>query len=122
MLADGTAITASACENRDIFYAIRGGGPGTYGVVTSTIIKAHPMVDVQMQSVAIAPLHSSDTSSLLDAVAIMYGAFPDLNDAGYAGYGSWSIASPTPLVDDSTSGHVHGLYTFNQSFEAMQKA
>lgn len=122
VLADGTIITASPCENQDILYAIRGGGPGTYGVVVETTIKAHPMVSVQMQSFAMAPLHPSNTNSLLDAIAILYEAFPDLNDAGYAGYGTWSIASPAPLVGNSTSGYVHGIYLFNQSVEAGQHA
>ena len=122
VLADGTIITASPCENQDVLYAIRGGGPGTYGVVTETTIKAHPMVSVQMQSFAMAPLDSSDTSSLLDAIAILYEAFPDLNDAGYTGYGTWSIASPAPLVGNSTSGYVHGIYLFNESVEAAQHA
>ena len=122
VLADGSVVTASPCENQDIFYAIRGGGPGTYGVVVETTIKAYPMVNVQMQSLALAPQHPSETGSLLDAIAILYEAFPDLNDAGYAGYGTWSVASPTPLVGNSTSGYVHGIYLFNQSVEAAQNA
>jgi len=117
VLADGLIVTASPCENPDIFFAIRGGGPGTYGVVTSTTIKAWPMVDVQVQDVAIAPL-TSNMSALLDAVTILYGAYPDLNDAGYAGYGSWSINQPTPLFSTFAAGYVHGFYTFNQSIAA----
>ena len=122
VLADGSVITASPCENQDILFAIRGGGPGTYGVVVSTTIKAWPMVDVQMQSIAMAPLRPSEKSSFLDAVTALYEAFPDLNDAGFAGYGSWSIASPTPVVGNSTIGYVHGVYTFNQSVEAGKLA
>ena len=122
VLADGSVVTASPCENQDILYAIRGGGPSTYGVVVSTTIKVWPMVDVQMQGFAMVPLSHSNVSSFLDAVAILYAAFPDLDDAGYAGYGTWSIASPTPLVGNSTAGYVHGIYTFNQSLEAGQKA
>lgn len=55
VLADGCIITASPCENQDIYFAIRGGGPGTYGVVLSTVIKAWPMVDAKVQSVAPHP-------------------------------------------------------------------
>ena len=124
VLANGTMITASACENQDIYFAIRGGGPGTYGVVTSTIIKAWPMVDAQVQHVAIAPLTdgADDASALLDAIAILFSAYPDLNDAGYAGYGSWSIASPAPIFANFTAGYVHGFYTFNSTLAAGQNA
>lgn len=121
VLADGCVVTASPCENQDVYFAIRGGGPGTYGVVLSTVIKAWPMVDVKVQSVAIAPL-STNTSSLLDAIAILYAAYPDLNDAGYAGYGTWSIASPSPIFANFTAGYVHGFYTFNKTLQETQAA
>ena len=121
VLADGCVITASPCENQDIYFAIRGGGPGTYGVVLSTVIKAWPMVDAKVQSVAIAPL-TTNTSALLDAIAILYSAYPDLNDAGYAGYGTWGIASPAPIFANFTAGYVHGFYTFNKTMEETQDA
>jgi hypothetical protein len=79
------------------------------------------MVDVSVQSVAIAPL-STNTSALLDAIAILYSAYPDLNDAGYAGYGTWSIAFPTPIFANFTAGYVHGFYTFNKNMEETQDA
>src|SRR5688572_20006121 len=43
---DSRFITASAKENADLFWAVRGGGGGTWGVVTSMIVKAYPTVPV----------------------------------------------------------------------------
>ena len=40
--ADGRFVTASAKENADLFWALRGGGGSTFGIVTSATIKAHP--------------------------------------------------------------------------------
>lgn len=42
VLADGTFVVASADENADLFWAIRGGG-GNFGVVTSFLFQAHPV-------------------------------------------------------------------------------
>src|SRR5271165_973937 len=45
VLADGSFVVASAEENSDLFWAIRGGG-GNFGIVTSFLFEAHPISTV----------------------------------------------------------------------------
>ncbi|KAK0609456.1 hypothetical protein B0T14DRAFT_572149 [Immersiella caudata] len=50
--ADGQVLTASPEMNHDLWWALRGGGPSTYGVVTSVVMKAYPTIRTTSISVA----------------------------------------------------------------------
>jgi len=41
--ADGRLRIANACQNPDLFWALRGGGGGTFGVVTRVTLMTHPL-------------------------------------------------------------------------------
>lgn len=41
VLPDGSFVTADSKTNSDLFFALRGGGGGTWGVVTSIVIRAY---------------------------------------------------------------------------------
>lgn len=121
VLANGSIVTASPCEHPNLFFAIRGGGGGTYGVVVSTTIKAWPNPKVVTQHLAISTL-TADTSALFDAIATIWAAYPDLNDAGYSGYGSWAVGFPVPLFANVNTGFAHGISIFGKSLGEAQAA
>jgi hypothetical protein len=54
--------------------------------VVSATVKAHPNNKVVAQHLAIVPL-TANISAFYDVIATVWAAYPDLNDAGYAGYG-----------------------------------
>ncbi|CCX16444.1 Similar to Uncharacterized FAD-linked oxidoreductase ygaK; acc. no. Q796Y5 [Pyronema omphalodes CBS 100304] len=47
VLANGTAVTASSSQNRDLFWALRGAGPG-FAVITSFKMKTFPATPVNV--------------------------------------------------------------------------
>ncbi|MFF1877587.1 FAD-binding oxidoreductase [Leifsonia sp. NPDC058230] len=51
VVADGTVVRASASQNADLFWAIRGGG-GNLGIVTAFEFLAHPTTDVFFGTIA----------------------------------------------------------------------
>ncbi len=41
--ADGRLLVANRCQNQDLFWALRGGGGGTFGIVTRVTLRTHPL-------------------------------------------------------------------------------
>ncbi|PQE06544.1 isoamyl alcohol oxidase protein [Rutstroemia sp. NJR-2017a WRK4] len=114
VLTNGSLITASACENQDLF-AIRGGGGGTYGLVVSTTVKAYPMKHIVAQVLNVSPLTDTYIPVFMDALTLIYSEYPDLNDAGFSGYGTWGVQSPLIAIGNSTTGYNHRLGAFGRS-------
>jgi ribonuclease T2 len=45
IIANGTLVTANAKQNTDLYWALRGGGGSTWGVITSITVRAHKIPD-----------------------------------------------------------------------------
>ena len=73
VLADGRAVWADASQNRDLFWAIRGGG-GNFGVVTSMRIRLHPISEI-LAGVILFPW--SEAQSVLRGYADIMASAPD---------------------------------------------
>ncbi len=58
VLADGTMVTASAKENADLFWGIRGGG-GNFGVVTSFLFKCVKLGPEVLTGIIVHPFESA---------------------------------------------------------------
>ncbi|MEL0585906.1 MAG: FAD-binding oxidoreductase [Candidatus Thiodiazotropha sp. (ex. Lucinoma kazani)] len=54
--ADGELVTANANKNPDLFWAVRGAGPGFFGVVTRLDLQLYPLPKAIMASSYITPL------------------------------------------------------------------
>lgn len=65
--ADGDFVTANAKENTDLFWALKGGGPSTFGVVISMTVKTHP----EVPSIGILQISPYETLRLMISIAML---------------------------------------------------
>jgi FAD/FMN-containing dehydrogenase len=50
VLANGTAVVANARQHSDLYWALRGGGGGNFGIVTRFLFRTHPVGQVATYS------------------------------------------------------------------------
>lgn len=77
----GRILVANRESNADLFWALSGGGGGTYGVVTSVTVKAHATFPVTGNTLVFA-LSSVSDEIAKGAVAILHQITPSLVDRG----------------------------------------
>ncbi|KAH7388764.1 FAD/FMN-containing isoamyl alcohol oxidase-like protein MreA [Pyrenochaeta sp. MPI-SDFR-AT-0127] len=70
--ADGRYVTANAKENPDLYWALKGGGPSTFAVVTSITVKTHPEVPTAGTILNINSTHTNDTAEFAKAFRIFH--------------------------------------------------
>ncbi len=74
VLADGSLVRASASENQDLFWALRGGG-GNFGVVTSFEFRLHPVGPEVLAGLVVHPL--SNAKQVLEGYRRVVASAPD---------------------------------------------
>lgn len=85
--ADGRFVTASATSHSDLFWALRGGGGGTFGVVTSMVVKAHPKMPFATMSFSLTTADANMTTDVFwRAFAAYWQEFVALSAAGTYSY------------------------------------
>jgi len=83
---DGKLIVANACQNRDLFWALRGGGGATFGIIVSFTLALYPDQPTDLVITGIGPF-VNNSLHFYDAAAYAFTQYPGIVDAGWAGYG-----------------------------------
>jgi FAD/FMN-containing dehydrogenase len=77
--ASGHFVTASNTSHPDLFWALRGGGGSTFGVVTSVVIRVHPKIHVTTSEFTI---QTDDGEAYFAALRGFFDRFVEWTDAG----------------------------------------
>ena len=76
-------MVANQYQNTDLFWALRGGGGGTFGVVVSATVRTFPEVPVITAQI---DFFTFNTTAFWQALEIFHTHLPSINDAGGSGY------------------------------------
>jgi FAD/FMN-containing dehydrogenase len=94
--ADGQIRTASADQNPDLFWALRGGG-GNFGVVTSFEFQLHPVDNVYVG------LFFYEVESAGDLLRFFRDHIKDAPEA-LGGFPAFQVAPPLPFIPEDRHG------------------
>ncbi|KAI8964617.1 FAD-binding domain-containing protein [Daldinia sp. FL1419] len=102
--ASGDFITASPAENVDLFWALRGGGGGTFGIVVSMTAKAHP--DTFFSAAYMNVFNNgTNTDAIYSSLGTFFQSLPGLVDAG-----AWVVWVAAPFGFMVIPAMVAGLH------------
>ncbi|KAI8823193.1 uncharacterized protein EV422DRAFT_613365 [Fimicolochytrium jonesii] len=83
VLANGHMVTANECQEKDLFWALRGGGGGTYGVVIQATLHTFPTPSMHLTSINATMNNVADTTFFLNN---FFTLLRDLNRHAWGGY------------------------------------
>lgn len=102
---DGRILVANDSQNQDLLWAIRGGGPGSYGIVVEYVLQTVPLPEnVVMATFSMSLVDKSTAEAVRDswsALATFATSLPDLMDDGVTGYG-FGITKGLDSVNDAS--------------------
>lgn len=80
-------VVANSVSNPDLFWALRGGGGSTFGIVVEATVKAFPSPRMGVIHWWINATNSEEPGQgFWDSAAYLHSQFPDINGKGVQGY------------------------------------
>ncbi|KAK7057873.1 FAD-binding domain-containing protein [Favolaschia claudopus] len=112
---DGKFRTANACQNSDLFWALRGGGGGTFGVVVESTHLVEPRIPLQAINMTFTPT----ADNLQEFFEILVNNSASWGGAGWGGHvlppGGLVYVNPRLSLDEAKQSMAQ-LSTFSQNY------
>ncbi len=93
--ADGDHVVANTYRNSDLFWALRGGGAGSWGVVISVTYRTHDLLPLTASDIITTFPNPEVAQTVLTEFLRLQ---PKLSDAGWGGYSSFNNQSFAALL------------------------
>jgi hypothetical protein len=101
VLPNGDIVIANENSNPDLFWALRGGGGGTFGILTRLTVKAYDHLDTPGVTLQITrnPYIPNTNQTWIEAITYYLSNMPEFTDFGLTGYptltGDYYVATLT---------------------------
>ncbi|CAG8290270.1 unnamed protein product [Penicillium olsonii] len=92
VLSNGHFVTVTKTSHPDLFWALRGGGGGTFGIVTSIISRVYPKIGTTVSTFNFSTGKNVSTETFWAGVKAYLSHFPAHADAGTYAY-FWVMAT-----------------------------
>ncbi|KAH8667106.1 hypothetical protein BX600DRAFT_436471 [Xylariales sp. PMI_506] len=96
VLPNGSFVSADETTNPDLFFALRGGGGSTWGVVTSLVLRAYPSTPITKVTYTFGT--GVDVDTFWAGLNALFSYFPSWPKAGLYAYWSITCANTTSCV------------------------
>ncbi len=91
----GDHLLANAHHHADLFWALRGGGGGTFGVITSVTYRTYPIVPTVLATMVVSTNRTELTDDVKTAFTELIRITTNLTDAGWGGYAMFESTGDT---------------------------
>jgi hypothetical protein len=88
----GEELVTNACQHPDLFFAIRGGGGGTFGVVTEVVVRVYPSPKTTRHSFTVTSQTETTEIEFYGLMGFVHKELQRLKEGGMQGY--YYIAGP----------------------------
>ncbi|RKK85070.1 hypothetical protein BFJ69_g1771 [Fusarium oxysporum] len=111
----GKVLIANQCQNQDLYWAIRGGGGGTFGVITKLTVMTYPAPKVVIGGFDIRAKNQTSEDQFYKVIADVHALFPAIQDAGIHGY--YTVTGPPEAEVLTFSGSFMGFDISNKTYD-----
>lgn len=116
VLANGSLATTSPAQSPDLFFAVRGGGPSSYGVVVEVTVKAWPTTPVVAQTLLMVAQAPGARPGFLAALRDIYAGVPHVARRHWGGYGDWMAGGAVAFYSHTWTNFDLGLRDAQAAF------
>ncbi|KAG8711699.1 hypothetical protein FRC08_015569 [Ceratobasidium sp. 394] len=88
--ANGDVVVANSCQNKELFWAMRGGGGSTWGIALGVTYRTHPPPS-SIIGISLG-VNTTSPDQMAQFSKVLLRSIPSIMDSGLRGYATWSNA------------------------------